>query len=41
MMSMLQKNNAQLFCVGNPPPPNKNTTTANVEKKSAFIIENW
>lgn len=23
-----------------PPPPNKNTTTANVEKKSAFIIEN-
>lgn len=21
-------------------PPNKNTTTANVEKKSAFIIEN-
>lgn len=39
MMSMLQKNNAQLFCVGN--PPNKNTTTANVEKKSAFIIENW
>lgn len=22
------------------PPPNKNTTTANVEKKSAFIIEN-
>lgn len=38
---MLQKNNAQLFCVGNPPPPNKNTTTANVEKKSAFIIENW
>lgn len=40
MMSMLQKNNAQLFCVGNP-PPNKNNTTANVEKKSAFIIENW
>lgn len=39
MMSMLQKNNAQLFCVGNPPPQQKHHHSQCWKKKVHLLLK--